>query len=88
MIAVYRMLMEGVSEEDAIEELRRNRGNWLEVDEKYVRGLSPHHLEEIRRKMAEWIPKLQMDARVVCSKGAYAISHGRDDQEPKRPNQP
>jgi protein tyrosine phosphatase (PTP) superfamily phosphohydrolase (DUF442 family) len=75
MIAVYRMLMEGVSEEDAIEELRRNRGNWLEVDEKYVRGLSPHHLEEIRRKMAEWIPQLKRDARVVCSQGVCALTH-------------
>jgi len=74
MIAVFRMLMEGVSEEDAIAEMRRNRGNWLAVDEEYVRGLSPHHLEEIRRKMAEWIPKLKMDARVVCSNGACVIS--------------
>jgi len=75
MIAVYRMLMEGVSEEDAIAELRRNRGNWLKVDEKYVRSLSPHHLEEIRRKMTEWIPRLKMDARIVCSKGVCAVSH-------------
>ena len=75
MVAVYRMLIEGVSEEDAIAELRRNRGNWIDVDEKYVRGLSPHHLEEIRHKMLEWIPKLKMDALLVCSKGVCDISH-------------
>ncbi len=75
MIAVYRMLMEGVSKADAIEELRRNRGNWLKVDEQYIRDLSPHQLEEIRRKMAAWIPRLKMDARVVCSQGACAITH-------------
>ena len=72
MIAVYRMLMEGVSAQDAIEELRLNRGKWLKVDEKYVRGLSPHRLDEIRRKMVAWIQKLKMDARIVCSKGACA----------------
>lgn len=76
MIAVYRILMEGVSEEDAIGELRRNRGNWIEVDEQYIRSLTPHHLEEIRQKMAGWIPKLKMDASVVCSKRSCAISRG------------
>jgi protein tyrosine phosphatase (PTP) superfamily phosphohydrolase (DUF442 family) len=79
MIAVFRMLIEGVSEEDAIAELRRNRGNWLALDEKYIRGLSPSHLEEIRRKMTEWIPKLKMDARVVCSNGACAIADAADN---------
>ncbi len=76
MIAAFRMLMEGVSEEDAIAELRRNRGNWLTVDEKYIRDLSAHHLENLRRKTAEWTAKLKMDARVVCSNGSCAISHG------------
>ena len=85
MIAVYRMLIEGVSEEDAIAELRRNRGNWIDVDEKYVRGLSPHHLEEIRRKMAEWIPKLKMDARIVCSEGGCDISPARTPGLGSRP---
>lgn len=74
MIAVFRMLMEGVSQEDAIEELRRYSGLWFQADEKYVRGLSPRRLEEIKRKMTEWIPKLKMEAKFTCANGVCAIA--------------
>lgn len=74
MVAVYRMLIEGVPDEAAIEEMKRYRGFWSTVDEKYIRGLSSKRREEIRRKVTEWIPKLKMDARVICANGTCAVS--------------
>jgi protein tyrosine/serine phosphatase len=74
MVAAYRVLIEGVSDEKAIEEMTYYKGLWFKVDEKYVRGLVPERREEIRRKVMEWIPKLKMDARVVCTNGTCAVS--------------
>ena len=74
MVAAYRMVVEGVSEEAAIEEMRRYQGLWFNADAKYIRGLSPERRERIRRKVMEWIPKLKMDAQVVCTNGTCAVS--------------
>jgi hypothetical protein len=74
MVAAYRVLIEGVSDEEAIEEMRPYQGLWFKADEKYIRGLLPKRREEIRRKVMEWIPKLKMDAQVVCTNGACAVS--------------
>jgi protein tyrosine phosphatase (PTP) superfamily phosphohydrolase (DUF442 family) len=74
MVAVYRVLIEGVSDEEAIEEMRSYQGLWFKADEKYVRSLVPERREEIRRKVMEWIPKLKMDARVVCANGTCVVS--------------
>ena len=73
MVAAYRVLIEGVSDEEAIEEMRRYRGQWFEADAKYIRGLLPKRREEIRRKVMEWIPKLKKDAQVVCANGTCAV---------------
>jgi len=74
MVAAYRVLVEGVSDEEAIEEMRRYRGIWFEADEEYIRGLSPERREEIRRHVMEWIPKLKKDARIVCQNGTCIVS--------------
>jgi len=74
MVAAYRMLIEGVSDEEAIEEMRRDQGLWFKVDANYIRGLSPKRREEIRGKVMEWIPKLKMDAQVVCANGRCTVS--------------
>ncbi len=74
MVAAYRILVEGVSDEDAIEEMRRYRGIWYASDERYIRGLSPERREEIRRRVLEWIPKLKQDARIVCESGTCIVS--------------
>jgi len=74
MVAAYRVLIEGVSDEEAIAELRGYRqGPWAGVDAKYLRALSKRR-EKIHRKVMEWIPKLKMDAKVVCANGACAVS--------------
>jgi hypothetical protein len=74
MIAAYRILVEGVSIEEAIEEMRLYKALWLKADEIYIRGLSPKRREEIRRKSMEWIPKLKMDAQIVCANGTCIVS--------------
>jgi len=74
MVAAYRILVEGVSDEEAIEEMRRYRGIWFEADEEYIRGLSPERREEIRRHAVEWIPKLKKDARIACENGTCSVS--------------
>ena len=74
MVAAYRVLIEGVSDEKAIEEMTHSKGLWFKVDEKYIRGLVPERREEIRRKVTEWIPRLKMDARVVCANGTCTVS--------------
>ena len=74
MVAAYRVLIEGVSDEEAIEEKRRYRGQWFKADEKYIRGLLPKRREEIRHRIMEWIPKLKKDAQVVCANGTCVIS--------------
>jgi len=75
MVAAYRVIVEGVSADEAIEEMGRYQGQWFEADASYIRGLSPKHREEIRRKVMEWIPKLKEDAQIVCEKRACAISN-------------
>lgn len=74
MVAAYRVLIEGVSDEEAIAEMRGYRqGPWFKVDAKYIRALSKRR-EEIRHKVMEWIPKLKKDAQVVCANGVCAVS--------------
>ena len=74
MVAAYRVLVEGVSNEEAIEEMSRYEGLWLKADEIYIRGLLTQRRDEIRRKVMEWIPKLKMDAQVICANGKCTVS--------------
>jgi len=73
MVAAYRVLIEGVSDEEAIDEMRLYEGPWFKADAKYIRALSKRR-EEIRHKVIEWIPKLKKDAQVVCANGVCAVS--------------
>jgi hypothetical protein len=74
MIAAFRVLIEGVGVEDAIEEMGRYKGVWFKADANYIRGLTPARREEIRHKVTEWLPKVKQDANIVCSHGICAVS--------------
>jgi len=74
MVAAYRVIVEGASVDEAIEEMRRYRGIWFKADSVYIRSLSPERREEIRRKAAAWIPKLERDSRIVCEYGKCDVS--------------
>jgi protein tyrosine/serine phosphatase len=73
MVAVFRVLIEDVDDEEAIVEMKRYRGVWFEAEAKYIRGLTPKRREEIRHKVLEWTPKLKMDARFVCENGTCTV---------------
>jgi protein tyrosine/serine phosphatase len=74
MVAAYRVIVEGVSADEAIEEMRRYQGIFFEADSGYIRGLSPERRAEIRRKVTEWIPKLERDSQIICENGKCDVS--------------
>src|SRR6267378_4938443 len=74
MVAAYRVIVEGAGTDEAIEEMRRYQGIWFKADSGYIRSLSPERREEIRRKAAAWIPKLERDSRIVCENGKCDVS--------------
>src|SRR5437899_6954772 len=74
MVAAYRVIVEGASADEAIEEMRRYQGIWFRADSGYIRSLSPERREEIRRKAAAWRPKLERDSRIVCENGKCDVS--------------
>ncbi len=69
MIAAYRVLMEGTSREDAIEDMARFRSPYLPFDRKYVNSLGGEHRAEIMRKTMEWKSRLKPSAQIVCVAG-------------------
>jgi protein tyrosine phosphatase (PTP) superfamily phosphohydrolase (DUF442 family) len=73
MVAAYRVIIEGVSAESAMDQMWRYRGPWSKADANYIRSLSKRR-DEMRQKVVEWIPKVKMDARVVCAEGTCAVS--------------
>lgn len=73
MVAAYRVLVEGVRAEDAIEEMGRFQGVWFKADAEYIQRLSPVRRKEIMGKVMEWKTKLKMDARIVCANGICAV---------------
>ena len=78
MVAAYRVLMEGISAPDAIEEMGRYQGQWFNVDAHYIRGLGPERREEIRRKTKEWILKLKSTAHILCTNGTCVVNRDTD----------
>ena len=74
MVAAYRVIVEGLSRDAAIAEMRRYQGIWFKADSAYIRSLSSERREEIRRKAAAWRPKLKRDSRIICEKGKCRVS--------------
>jgi protein tyrosine/serine phosphatase len=74
MVAAYRVIVEGVSANEAIDEMRRYQGIWFKAGSGYIRGLSPERREEIRHKVTEWILKLERDSQIVCENGMCDVS--------------
>ena len=76
LIAAYRMLIEGVSQEDAIAEMARFRSPWLRVDANYIRSLQGERRAQVMQKMAEWRSTLKATARIACTRGKCTYSAG------------
>ena len=69
MVAAYRVIVEGESDEKAIDEMERYNGFWSKTDARYIRNLTPERREVIRRNVKQWIPKLNEEVRFVCAEG-------------------
>lgn len=78
MIAAYRLLVEGVDTEQAIEEMRRYHAPWFASNAKYLRALVPERRAKIQRQSLAWIPRLKRDARINCAGGSCAVTAGYD----------
>ncbi len=76
MVAAYRVIVEGLSRDAAIAEMRRYQGIWFKADSAYIRSLSSERRYEIRRKAAAWMPKLKRDSRIICENGKCKVSKG------------
>lgn len=73
LIASYRVLVEGVSSEDAIREIERFRSPWLHVDAKYLRSLNARR-PAILEKASKWESDLKPAATIECSQGRCTYS--------------
>ncbi|WP_295388893.1 tyrosine-protein phosphatase [uncultured Thiodictyon sp.] len=74
MIAAYRVIVEGVSAEQAIEEMGRYHGFWFTSSANYIRGLSPGRIAAIRRQTKERQSNAKEDAQVVCVEGTCTVT--------------
>jgi protein tyrosine/serine phosphatase len=69
LAAAYRVLVDGVSRDQAIAEMARYHSPWQHFDAKYIRGLSEERREQILRKAADWEARLRPTARIECVRG-------------------
>ena len=76
MVAAYRVIVEGLSRDAAIAEMRRYQGIWFKADSAYIRSLSSERRDQIRRKAAALMPKLKRDSRIICENGKCGVSKG------------
>lgn len=81
LVAAYRVLIEGASRENAIEEMARFHSPYQRFDAKYIRDLAGDRGTEILRKAEEWKSRLEPSARIVCTQGKciYSSSNGAAD---------
>lgn len=69
MVAAYRIIEEGVPVDRAIEEMGQFQGLWFEQGAAYLRQLQGERLTRIRTLVAERMPTLRREARLVCAGG-------------------
>jgi protein-tyrosine phosphatase len=81
LLAIYRMLIEGVSADDAIAEMARFRSPWLQLEKRYLRGLSEERRRQILRNAERLKPVVHPEGRFECGHGqcSYYPSSGRQD---------
>lgn len=76
MVAAYRVLIQGMSAETAIEEMGRYQGQWFVQDARYIRGLSATRRTTILRSVTKWSAAMEAPVRIVCEQSACAIVKG------------
>jgi hypothetical protein len=73
MVAAYRVF-NGASMEDAVADMGRYGGEWFRYDAQYIRSLTPARRAALEKRIEAWIPRLQRDARFVCTDTGCALS--------------
>lgn len=73
MVAAYRVF-NGAGIEDAVAEMGRYGGEWFAYDARYIRSLTPARRAALEKRIEAWIPRLQRDARIVCTDTGCALS--------------
>jgi protein-tyrosine phosphatase len=74
LLAVYRMLVEDVSADDAIAEMARFQSPWLPLEKRYIRELSETRREQIRRDAARLKSIVQPQGHFECRDGRCSYS--------------
>jgi hypothetical protein len=69
LAAAYRVLIDGVTPEEAIAEMGRFRSPWQHFDAHYIRGLTPVRREKILQEAANWESRLRPTASIDCEHG-------------------
>jgi protein tyrosine/serine phosphatase len=77
-VAAYRVLIEGESQEKAIEEMARFHSPYQRFDAKYIEDLAGDRGTEILRKVQERKSRPEPSGRIVCKGGKciYSSSNG------------
>jgi tyrosine-protein phosphatase SIW14 len=69
LLAIYRMLVEDVSADDAIAEMARFQSPWLPLEKRYIRELSETRREQIRRSATRLKSVVHPVGRFECQDG-------------------
>src|SRR5215472_18233745 len=69
LVASYRIIVQGVSREDAVAEMARFQSPWLPLERRYLLGLSEARQREILRDVEDWKTRLKPFGRFDCQRG-------------------
>jgi len=67
MVAAYRVLVEGMPIDQAIDEMQKYQGFWLKQDAEYIRSLAGDHAREILALAQARSGDLRPDAYLLCT---------------------
>jgi hypothetical protein len=69
LAAAYRILIQGLDPERAVEDIRGLHSPWLAVEIAYLRSLTPTRKADILRKVHYWLPRVRARAQIRCMQG-------------------
>jgi len=79
LIAAYRVVVEGMSRDEAVAEMGRFHSPWQHLDAHYIRGLSATRRQEILREAADWESRLRPTAHIECLQGQCTYVPSAED---------
>jgi len=69
LVAAYRIIVQGVSREEAVAEMARFHSPWQPLETRYLLGLSEARQREILRDAETWKTRLKPFGRFECQRG-------------------